>query len=229
MAGIGAGSGRFGLGACRVPCASRHTALQSPACLALAATPTLPPMTQALSDLVTRYGQGVLLDNGQLAQLYEAFAARQRAAAAGTLATADMTLPEFRETMAALSLDAGDSGSDWVTTLFSLFDKDNSGLISFEEMAVGLALLTKGSYEERMEYGFDAFDLDRDGRISQAELAHLAAAATGLPDSECAAIAANLMHVHDIDRSGYLDRNEFKVAVGSDPRLAYAFWSSASL
>lgn len=54
--------------------------------------------------------------------------------------------------------------------VFFLFDWDNSGFVRRAEIASGLSVLTSGKKSRKLELAFDAMDLDRDGKLSSAEL-----------------------------------------------------------
>ncbi|KAJ3301882.1 hypothetical protein HDV03_000249 [Kappamyces sp. JEL0829] len=57
-----------------------------------------------------------------------------------------------------------------VDRVFSFFDKDGDGIISFENMVRGLSVLCKGTMEERIRYAFHGYDINGDGFISRDEL-----------------------------------------------------------
>ena len=54
--------------------------------------------------------------------------------------------------------------------IFFLFDWDCSGFVRRAEIASGLSVLTSGKKSRKLELAFDAMDLDRDGKLSSAEL-----------------------------------------------------------
>ncbi|DAZ97558.1 TPA: hypothetical protein N0F65_005530 [Lagenidium giganteum] len=54
--------------------------------------------------------------------------------------------------------------------LFEVIDKDGSGLIKFNEFVHGLAILFRGTHEEKLRFIFDLYDLSESGSISRREL-----------------------------------------------------------
>jgi len=83
-------------------------------------------------------------------------------------------------------------------------DKDGSGSISWDECAVGLALLVNGTLEQKMDFAFGYYDADKSGDISQAELTSMIVAALQCSPAEAAGIAAQMFAAYDEDRNGEL-------------------------
>jgi len=54
--------------------------------------------------------------------------------------------------------------------LFSVFDRDNSGAIDFQEFLTGMGLIYRGTVEEKKRFLFEMYDLDDDGVVTRAEL-----------------------------------------------------------
>merc|ERR1712232_1460579 len=54
--------------------------------------------------------------------------------------------------------------------LFALFDADNSGTVSFKELASSLSVAGKGSLEDKLSFAFDLYDADKSGDIDSEEL-----------------------------------------------------------
>ena len=78
-------------------------------------------------------------------------------------------LDEFRS---ALSLQQASTA--WVTRLFSFFDGDGSGAISYAEFVQGLAILSPStSPEEKVKLAFLLCDLDAAGGVTLANLLHI--------------------------------------------------------
>ncbi|XP_072525958.1 Kv channel-interacting protein 4 [Salminus brasiliensis] len=64
----------------------------------------------------------------------------------------------------------GGDVSKYAHHLFSAFDADQSGLVSFEELVRGLSVLLRGSAEEKLYWTFNLYDLNRDGQITKQEM-----------------------------------------------------------
>ncbi|EQC37175.1 CAMK/CAMK1 protein kinase [Saprolegnia diclina VS20] len=54
--------------------------------------------------------------------------------------------------------------------LFAVFDKNASGAISFYELVAGLAVLCRGSREEKLKFIFDLYDVTERGAISKRDM-----------------------------------------------------------
>ncbi|NXO26962.1 EFCB1 protein, partial [Cisticola juncidis] len=54
--------------------------------------------------------------------------------------------------------------------VFSIFDKSNNGYITVVDWVEGLAVLLRGTLEEKMKYCFAVYDLNGDGYISREEM-----------------------------------------------------------
>ena len=54
--------------------------------------------------------------------------------------------------------------------LFKVFDRDDSGGIDFQEFLTGMALIYRGTIEEKKKFLFEMYDLDGDGVVTREEL-----------------------------------------------------------
>jgi len=58
--------------------------------------------------------------------------------------------------------------------IFRSFDHNNDGVISFRELMITLSMTTEGSNEEKLEWLFNVYDFDGNGKISEEEVHHMA-------------------------------------------------------
>ncbi|XP_037984230.1 EF-hand calcium-binding domain-containing protein 1 isoform X2 [Motacilla alba alba] len=113
--------------------------------------------------------------------------------------------------------------------VFSTFDKDNTGCITVEEWVEGLAVLLRGTLEEKMKYCFAIYDLNGDGYISKEEmfqmLKHslLIQPADEEPDEGVKDLVEIALKKMDYDHDGKLSFTDFEKAVRDENLLLEAF------
>ncbi|XP_078421362.1 calsenilin-like isoform X3 [Cetorhinus maximus] len=54
--------------------------------------------------------------------------------------------------------------------LFNAFDTDRSGAIRFEDFVIGLSVLLRGSIDEKLNWAFNLYDINKDGYITKEEM-----------------------------------------------------------
>ncbi|XP_059152946.1 Kv channel-interacting protein 4-like isoform X3 [Physella acuta] len=54
--------------------------------------------------------------------------------------------------------------------VFNTFDHDHNGSISFEEFVMGLSVLSRGTFQERLQWAFSLYDVNGDGVITKDEM-----------------------------------------------------------
>ncbi len=57
--------------------------------------------------------------------------------------------------------------------LFSHMDSDNSGTVSFAELATSLSVVGKGSSDDKLAFTFDLYDTDKSGYLDRKECEHV--------------------------------------------------------
>ncbi|XP_023685549.1 Kv channel-interacting protein 4-like isoform X2 [Paramormyrops kingsleyae] len=54
--------------------------------------------------------------------------------------------------------------------LFNAFDTDHNGSVNFEDFALGLSTLLRGSVQEKLNWAFNLYDINKDGYITKDEM-----------------------------------------------------------
>ncbi|KAF3993448.1 hypothetical protein FT663_00471 [Candidozyma haemuli var. vulneris] len=119
--------------------------------------------------------------------------------------------------------------TDYCHYLFRLFDTDNSKFIDFKEFIVALSLTSRGDVNQKLEFSFKLYDLNRDGKVYYKEVLAITSAIykmvgpmVTLPEDEKTPElrAEKLFTMSDKDPNvDYLDFNDFKRLVKNDPSL----------
>ena len=109
-----------------------------------------------------------------------------------------------------LNLDRGVEATALARRLFPALDRDNSGLLDFQEVFIGMAMLCSDSHEDKLRSVFEIMDADRSGRISRTELeqflVHIAPWRT--TSAEIQIVRATIMFEADTNHSGFLTFSE---------------------
>jgi Ca2+-binding EF-hand superfamily protein len=104
---------------------------------------------------------------------------------------------------------------DVIDKLFSCFDRERSGLISFSEFVVGVFYLARGSAKQKLELAFDIFDVENTNSLTLGDLELLLGIVRELhsvtmrsaPSKQWS--AAMLMQAGDTAGNGTLSRREW--------------------
>ncbi|KAJ8246907.1 hypothetical protein GJAV_G00256670 [Gymnothorax javanicus] len=63
--------------------------------------------------------------------------------------------------------------STYAHYLFNAFDSTQTGSIKFEDFAMALSILLRGSVREKLEWTFNLYDINKDGHISKEEMTNI--------------------------------------------------------
>ncbi|KAG7395517.1 hypothetical protein PHYBOEH_003657 [Phytophthora boehmeriae] len=146
-----------------------------------------------------------------------------------TSADGVMDKDTFRQAMGHFKVkDASQKSIDrlqlLVDRIFELFDKDNNGVVDFNELASGLSVLCGGSQTDKVRAAFNLYDVNHDGYISLGEMRlYLTSvfkvlfevnpdseARMGVSPEELGEIMAEQAFVEaDLDKDGKLSFDEF--------------------
>ncbi|XP_075050828.1 Kv channel-interacting protein 4 isoform X3 [Mixophyes fleayi] len=60
--------------------------------------------------------------------------------------------------------------STYAHFLFNAFDTDHNGSVSFEDFVMGLSTLLRGTIQEKLNWAFNLYDINKDGYITKEEM-----------------------------------------------------------
>ncbi|SPN97235.1 probable Calcineurin subunit B [Cephalotrichum gorgonifer] len=99
------------------------------------------------------------------------------------------------------------------TRMIANFDADGGGNVDFQEFVSGLsAFSSKGNKDQKLQFAFKVYDIDRDGYISNGELFIVLKMMVGnnLKDQQLQQIVDKTIMEADLDNDGKISFEEFK-------------------
>jgi len=121
--------------------------------------------------------------------------------------------------------------SAFANYVFNVFDKDKSGAIDFKEFIMALSVTSRGQMEEKLDWAFQLYDIDGDGKITYDEMLQIVEAIykmvgsmVKLPVDEDTPEkrVKKIFRMMDKDENGSLDMAEFKEGSRRDETIVSA-------
>merc|ERR1711976_618035 len=109
---------------------------------------------------------------------------------------------------------------------FRTFDDDGSGSIDFKEFMYAICITNQGSYEQKLQWAFQIYDIDHDNTITQKEMNTILKAIckmTAFNIEEVPQKVSEIFAKVDTDQNGFITYEEFKIAAVEDPTLTLFF------
>ncbi|KAI5477046.1 putative neuronal calcium sensor Ncs1 [Pseudohyphozyma bogoriensis] len=115
--------------------------------------------------------------------------------------------------------------------VFKVFDKNASGTIDFREFIGALSITSRGKLDEKLEWAFQLYDINNDGRISRQEMLQIVQSIYDMtgemvklpPDEDTAEKRVNkIFAMMDLDANHELTFEEFKEGSKKDPTIVQA-------
>lgn len=115
-------------------------------------------------------------------------------------------------------------------SMIAIFDEDGGGDVDFQEFVSGLsAFSSKGNKEQKLQFAFKVYDIDRDGYISNGELFIVLKMMVGsnLKDQQLQQIVDKTIMEADLDKDGKISFEEFtKMVENTDVSMSMTLGES---
>ncbi|KAF2976477.1 hypothetical protein EK904_014297 [Melospiza melodia maxima] len=81
-----------------------------------------------------------------------------------------MKKPSKRFTLSSFHRERNEDSTTYAHFLFNAFDTDHNGSVSFEDFVMGLSILLRGTVQEKLNWAFNLYDINKDGYITKEEM-----------------------------------------------------------
>uniref|UniRef100_A0A8C9WNV9 Hippocalcin-like protein 4 n=1 Tax=Scleropages formosus TaxID=113540 RepID=A0A8C9WNV9_SCLFO len=131
--------------------------------------------------------------------------------------TGILNLEEFQQLYVKF-FPYGDA-SKFAQHAFRTFDKNGDGTIDFREFICALSVTSRGSFEQKLNWAFNMYDLDGDGKITRMEMLEIIevrfSSLSRTPQWHSDLIFSKM----DKDHNDEISLEEFKEAAKNDPSI----------
>lgn len=114
------------------------------------------------------------------------------------------------EAFVGMLKEAGLHSDSLARSAYRVWDVNHNGAVSFDEVLRGLGILLHGTGRQRLDWHFDAYDVDRSGYLDREEISNVyRALVPEAPEEEVRARVWRVMRTVDEDHDSVVTREEF--------------------
>ncbi|XP_055341221.1 hippocalcin-like protein 4 isoform X2 [Paramacrobiotus metropolitanus] len=122
--------------------------------------------------------------------------------------------------------------SPYAKFVFSTFDQDEDGHVTFDQFIIGMSLLARGTLTQKLQWVFNLYDLNGTGKVSRANMKeilmamHLMLGSHSQPCIDEQSINTQIDQIFaklDLDADGSITFAEFTEACQNDPQIVSVF------